>query len=128
MRLAGIGRRRVVACPARPGLVRCRARRGDRIVGGRVSVCDSRLGGVLGGRQLRSAGTEVPLVILGGTAFRMLFVLLGLVIAQTLDPRLGFREFVVWLLAFYLCLLAIETCLVLLPSASRNRQARVGGV
>lgn len=75
-----------------------------------------------------SAGTEVPLVILGGTAFRMLFVLLGLVIAQTLDPRLGFREFIVWLLAFYLCLLAIETCLVLLPSTSRNRQPRVGGV
>ena len=75
-----------------------------------------------------TAGTEVPLVILGGTALRMVFVLLGMVIAQTLDPRLGFREFIVWLLVFYLCLLAVETCLVLFPSASRNGQPRIGGV
>ena len=75
-----------------------------------------------------TAGSDVPLVIVGGTALRMVFVLLGLVIVQTIDPRLGFREFVVWLLVFYLCLLAVETCLVLLPSASRSGQPRVGGV
>jgi hypothetical protein len=51
-----------------------------------------------------------------------------MVIVQTLDPRLGFREFVVWLLVFYLVLLAVETCLVLLSSASRGGQPRVGGV
>ena len=43
-----------------------------------------------------AAGTEVPLVILGSTALRMVFVLLGMMIVQTLDPHLGFREFVVW--------------------------------
>jgi hypothetical protein len=75
-----------------------------------------------------TAGTEVPLVILGGTALRMIFVLFGMVIAQTLNPHLGFREFIVWLLAFYLCLLAVETCLVLLPSGSRGGQPRAGGV
>jgi hypothetical protein len=74
------------------------------------------------------AGTEVPLVILGGTVLRMVFVLLGMVIVQTFDPRLGFREFVVWLLVFYLVLLAVETCLVLLSSASRGGQPRVGGI
>jgi hypothetical protein len=75
-----------------------------------------------------AAGTEVPLVILGGTALRMVFVLLGMVIVQSLDPRLGFREFIVWLLVFYLVLLAVETCLVLLSSASRGGQPRIGGI
>jgi hypothetical protein len=76
-----------------------------------------------------AAGTEVPLVILGGTFLRMVFVLLGMVIVQTLDPHLGFREFIVWLLVFYLFLLAVETCLVLAPTASRSGgQPRVGGV
>ncbi len=74
------------------------------------------------------AGSEVPLVILGGTLLRMVFVFLGMVIAQTLDPRLGFREFVVWLLVFYLVLLGVETCLVLLSSASSGGQPRVGGI
>jgi hypothetical protein len=75
-----------------------------------------------------TAGSHVPLVFLGGTVLRMMFVLLGLVIVQTLNPHLGFREFVVWLLVFYLGLLAVETCLVLLPSASRPKQPGVGGV
>jgi hypothetical protein len=74
------------------------------------------------------SGTQVPLVILGGTVLRIVFVLLGLLIVQTIDPRLGFREFVVWLLVFYLCLLAVETCLVLLPSAARNERPHVGGL
>jgi hypothetical protein len=75
-----------------------------------------------------AAGAEVSLVILGGTALRMVFVLLGMVVVQTVNPHLGFREFVVWLLVFYLSLLAVETCLVLLRSASRSGQSRVGGV
>ena len=75
-----------------------------------------------------AAGAEVPLVILGGTALRMVFVLLGMVVVQSVNPRLGFREFTLWLLVFYLSLLAVETCLVLLRSASRSGQRRVGGV
>jgi hypothetical protein len=75
-----------------------------------------------------SSGSQVPLVILGGTVLRMVFVLLGLVIVQTVNPRLGFREFIVWLLVYYLCLLAVETCLVLLTSASQGGQPRVGRV
>ena len=67
------------------------------------------------------AGAEVPLVILGGR-LRMVFVLLGMVIVQTVDPRLGFREFIVWLLVFYLGLLGVsKRCLVLLPSACAAR-------
>ncbi len=65
-------------------------------------------------------GSRVPLVILAGTVLRMMFVLLGMVVVQSLDQRLGFREFVVWLLVFYLAMLAFETYLVL-PRASRRQ-------
>jgi len=75
-----------------------------------------------------AAGSQVPLVILGGTVLRMMFVLLGMVIVQTADPHLGFREFVVWLLVFYLSLLAVETSLMLWRSEARNSQSRVEGI
>jgi hypothetical protein len=71
-------------------------------------------------------GAQVPLVILGGTTLRLLFVLIGMLILQTADPRLGFREFTVWLLAFYLSTLAIETVLVLAPT--RGEQPRTGWI
>jgi hypothetical protein len=74
-----------------------------------------------------TAGTEVPLVILGGMALRMMFVLLGMLIVQSSNTHLGFREFTIWLLVFYLSLLSLETCLVLLRSTSRSGQPRVGG-
>jgi hypothetical protein len=74
------------------------------------------------------AGAQVPLVILGGTLLRMVFVFLGMVIVQSADPRLGLREFVIWLLAFYVVLLGVETLLVLPRPGSANGQPRAGGV
>jgi hypothetical protein len=74
-----------------------------------------------------TAGSQVPLVVLGGMLLRMIFVFLGMVIIQSADPRLGFREFVVWLLAFYAVLLAVETFLVLPRTDSASGQPRAGG-
>lgn len=73
-----------------------------------------------------AAGGQVPLVILGGTTLRLIFVLLGMVIVQTVWQQMGFREFVVWLLVFYLSTLAVETFLVLLP-LSKGREPRQAG-
>ena len=75
-----------------------------------------------------AAGSQVPLVILGGTVLRMLFVFLGMVIVQSAAPRLGLREFVVWLLVFYVALLAVETLLVVPRPGSSKGQPHAGGV
>jgi hypothetical protein len=75
-----------------------------------------------------AAGAQVPLVILGATVLRMVFVFLGMIIVQSANHRLGMREFVVWLLAFYVVLLAVETLLVLpRPSRAAGRPT-AGGV
>jgi hypothetical protein len=74
------------------------------------------------------AGAQVPLVILGGTVLRMLFVFLGMVIVQSAAPRLGLREFVVWLLVFYVALLAVETLLVVPRPGAPKGQPHAGGV
>jgi|ERR1700693_2493801 hypothetical protein len=75
-----------------------------------------------------NAGSQVPLVILGGMVLRMIFVFLGMLIVQSADQRLGFREFVIWLLAFYTALLGVETFLVMPRSDSANGQPHAGGV
>jgi hypothetical protein len=75
-----------------------------------------------------AAGGHVPLVVLGGMLLRMVFVFLGMVIVQSAHKGLGFREFVVWLLAFYAVLLAVETFLVLPRTESASGQPRAGGV
>jgi hypothetical protein len=75
-----------------------------------------------------AAGSQVPLVVLGGMLLRMIFVFLGMIIIQSADQRLGFREFVVWLLAFYVVLLVVETFLVLPRTDSASGQPRAGGV
>jgi hypothetical protein len=58
----------------------------------------------------------------------MIFVFLGMLIVQSADQRLGFREFVIWLLAFYTALLGVETFLVMPRSDSANGQPNAGGV
>ncbi len=75
-----------------------------------------------------AAGGQIPLIVLGGMLLRMVFVFLGMVIAQSANPHLGFREFVVWLLAFYAVLLTVETLLVLPRNESASGQPRAGGV
>jgi hypothetical protein len=72
-------------------------------------------------------GNQAPLVILGGTVLRLMFVLFGMLIVQTFDQRLGIREFLVWLAAFYVGTLAVETLLILMPSVSRGGNPRIGG-
>lgn len=51
--------------------------------------------------------------VLGGTGLRMLFVLVGTMVVNSVRPQLGFRGFIVWLLAFYLAMLLAETLMVL---------------
>ncbi|MBT6156107.1 MAG: hypothetical protein HOL01_23880 [Planctomycetaceae bacterium] len=53
--------------------------------------------------------------VLGGTGLRMLFVLVGTMVVNSVRPQLGFRGFIVWLLAFYLAMLLAETLMVLKP-------------
>ncbi len=74
-----------------------------------------------------TAGSQVPLIVLGSMLLRMLFVFLGMVIVQSADPRLGLREFVIWLLAFYVVLLGVETMLVLPRHTNAGGQPQ-GGV
>jgi hypothetical protein len=74
-----------------------------------------------------AAGGQVPLVVLGGMLLRMIFVFLGMVIVQSANHRLGFREFVVWLLAFYSVLLCVETFLVLPRTDSASGPPHAGG-
>lgn len=61
-------------------------------------------------------------VVLLGTGFRLAFVLLGLLAVRSVRPQLGFQEFQLWLIVFYLAALAVETLLV-----ARQAPARGGG-
>ena len=63
--------------------------------------------------RMVASENQLSIVVLGGAGLRMLFVLAGMLAVQSLRPDLGFREFVVWLLVFYLAMLATETVLVL---------------
>ncbi len=54
-------------------------------------------------------------IVLVGTALRMLFVLMGLLVITTLRHDLGFYEFTVWLIVSYMVGLALETWIILLP-------------
>ena len=59
--------------------------------------------------------------VLAGMVLRMLFVLGGVVAVLTARPDLRFREFIVWLLIFYLATLAFETALLLRGRAQPRR-------
>ena len=51
--------------------------------------------------------------VLGGMTLRMLFVLAGTLIVLSTRSHLRLKEFVIWLLVFYLAALAVETGIVL---------------
>lgn len=70
----------------------------------------------------QGASQTAMLVVLGGTVLRLLFVLAGLMFVRSLRPDLGFREFTVWLLAFYMATLLVETLLVLKPAAGESAE------
>lgn len=63
--------------------------------------------------RFRNAGAQVPFIVLGGSALRLLFVLIGVFVVQAVREDLSFREFTLWLLVFYLGTLATETMLML---------------
>ena len=63
-----------------------------------------------------AGGNEGP-IVLGGTALRLVFVLVGTVVIRDSRPQLGMREFVVWLLVFYLSTLLLETLIVVRGSS-----------
>lgn len=65
------------------------------------------------------AGPQAVAAILGATGLRMAFVLFAVLLMRFVRPELGLREFIVWLLVFYLATLTAETLLVL-----RKRSAR----
>lgn len=77
----------------------------------------------------RSAdATKMALIALGGTGLRLFFVLVGALVLRDVRPNLGFREFTVWLLAYYIGMLFVETLLAVRMSASGASRSRVGGV
>jgi predicted neutral ceramidase superfamily lipid hydrolase len=59
-------------------------------------------------------------IALGGTALRLVFVLVGALAVQAVQPQLRFREFLVWLLAYYVIMLAAETLLVVRKTGDRS--------
>lgn len=61
--------------------------------------------------------SQALFLALGGTGLRMVFVLVGMLGVRAVLPQLGFREFTLWLLVFYLATLVIETWMVLRQSA-----------
>ena len=65
----------------------------------------------LAGRY-RLANSQASTVVLAGNAVRMLFVLSGLLVVRSLRPHLGFYEFLIWLVVFYLATLLLETLLL----------------
>jgi hypothetical protein len=54
-------------------------------------------------------------ILLVGTAARLVFVLLGLLVISLIRPDLGFREFTLWLIVGYMVSLVLETWAVVLP-------------
>ncbi|MEX0702236.1 MAG: hypothetical protein WD069_09090 [Planctomycetales bacterium] len=61
-------------------------------------------------------GSAAPVaMILAATVLRMLVVLAGVLAMRAALPRLGFREFIVWLLAYYLGMLLVETLMIVRP-------------
>ena len=68
---------------------------------------------VLALSTILSASGSPAGAILSGNVLRMLFVLVGSLVVRSFLPTLGIREFIVWLLVFYLATLLAETCFIL---------------
>ena len=67
------------------------------------------------------AETQGAMIVLSGTALRLVFVLCGTLFIQSVRKELQFREFIVWLLVFYMVTLLFETLLGL-GSKKQNSQ------
>ena len=73
---------------------------------------------VLGLSTMLGASGSPAGAILSGNVLRMLFVLVGSLVVRSFLPTLRIREFIVWLLVFYLATLLIETLFILRLSQS----------
>lgn len=62
--------------------------------------------------RYRVAGTRIQ-VILIATTVRLLFVAAGTLVVLQVRPELRLREFLVWIIVFYLATLVAETALLL---------------
>lgn len=65
-----------------------------------------------------SASPRQAYVPLLGAGLRLLFVLCGVLVATDVRPHLGMREFLVWVIAFYFAMLAVETWFLMKDSGS----------
>lgn len=73
------------------------------------------------GSRWGTDSSQAPLLVIGGSVLRMLFVLGGMLVVQGVREDLQFHEFVLWLLVFYLGMLAVETRLLLRTTAEGQR-------
>lgn len=60
--------------------------------------------------------SQATWIALGGSVLRMIFVLMGTLVVRAVQPQLWIREFLVWLVVFYLVMLLTETLLVVRPA------------
>ena len=63
--------------------------------------------------RVRDTSQQAMVAILGGMLLRLVFVLVGVMVIQSSRPYLKLREFIIWLLVFYMATMAIETRMVL---------------
>ncbi len=71
------------------------------------------------GSRYRVAKMQVLIVLFGSTV-RLLFVLAGVLIVRSVRPQLGVREFLIWIIVFYLATLLIETLHVVRQSSPQH--------
>jgi len=74
-----------------------------------------------------STGTPLAFVVLAGTGLRMLTVLVGVLVLQSLRPELGMREFTVWAVLFYLAMLLTETLLIVRSAPDQSVSGSASG-
>ena len=64
------------------------------------------------GSRYRVANTQAAVILLA-TTIRLLFVLIGVLLIQSVRSDLRFREFLVWVIVFYLATLLVETLMLI---------------
>ena len=77
--------------------------------------------------KFRETHAQAAMVFLAGSMLRLLFVLGGTLVLQSARPALGFREFVVWVLVFYMTTLLTETLIVLKQKPAEGARADKNG-
>jgi hypothetical protein len=66
-------------------------------------------------------------LIVAGSGLRMVVVFAGVLVVQAVFPNLKFREFLVWVLVFYLATLCLETVLLLRRPSKVDKAAPGSG-